>query len=111
MHDHAYHHDFARVTNQADCSVVVTKSCVSPFFRLGIFRDFVKFLGHYPLVQIFLNPTVKVSMIPGPLCFRTSPDMLSTPGDLPYFSIRTAFSNPHQLWPRSFTEIIINLTL
>ena len=36
--------------------------------------------------------TVKVSMTPGLPCFRNSAGMLSTPGDLPSFSIHIAFS-------------------
>ena len=36
--------------------------------------------------------TIKSSLIPGPPCFWTSAGMLSTPGDLSFFNIRTAFS-------------------
>ena len=43
-------------------------------------------------------------MMPGPPCFRISARMLSTPGDLPSFNIRTALSSfgesPVSLVPR-----------
>ena len=66
--------------NQADRSVVMTKS------------PRVAFLGHCPPVDIFSHTTVKASIILGPPLFRTSAGMLSTPGDLSFFSICTAFN-------------------
>ena len=65
--------------------------------QVALFRecdnsDWVHGVGHSPVLQILLQISVKTSTMVSPPAWTSSPGILSTPADFPFFSDATAIS-------------------
>ena len=82
-------HDFAWVTDEADCSVVLALLQVA-FLGKCDDKDWICGVGHFPVCQILLQIIVRAVITSSPPAWTSSAWMLSTPADFPFFNDCTA---------------------
>ena len=78
-------HDFAWVTDEADCSVVLALLQVMT-------KDWVHGVGPFQVCQILLQIVVRAVITSSPPAWTSSAGMLLTPADFPFFNDYTAAS-------------------
>ena len=86
-----FQHDFARMTDADDSSVVQAELQVALLGSV-IISDWVHGIGHSPVLQILLQISVRTSNMVSPPAWTSSSGILSTPADFPFFSDATAIS-------------------
>ena len=106
-----FQHDFAWVTDEADCSVVLTQLQVA--FLANLTKDWVNGAGHSPVCEIILQIVVRAVIISSPPAWTSSAGRLSNPADFPFFSNCTAastslrrmgWSSSVSVWGQSSTD-------
>ena len=86
-------HDFAWVTDEAYCSVVLALLQL-PFLGIVMTKDWVHGVGHSPVCQILLQIVVRAVTTSPPPAWTSSAGMLSNLADFPFFNDCTAASTP-----------------